>query len=79
MDQSRTPMPERIAKPCPWCGRTPEPDQPDHYGTNVSGKWGFMQCCGQGPEIRTGYKLWEEWKDAALAAWNERTPPDTEH
>lgn len=60
------------AKPCPWCGRIPDVNNDDHFSTDAGGKWGWLQCCGNGPEVRAGYRPLAEWRDAAIAAWNER-------
>lgn len=59
-------------KPCPFCGQTPDEDS--HY-VNQGTKWGGILCCIEGPEVRTGYKPWPHWKDAAVKEWNTRTPP----
>ena len=64
-------------KPCPWCGRTPDADDPATFATyHTGGKWGAVQCCAIGPEIRTGYRPLAEWKDAAIAAWDDRAEPE---
>ncbi|WP_435607674.1 Lar family restriction alleviation protein [Pseudomonas knackmussii] len=66
-------MPE--LKPCPFCGDTPGEDS---YALTDGGfKYGAISCgCGAvGPDVRTGYKDWPEWKDAAVAEWNERAIP----
>lgn len=59
-------------KACPFCGEHPGEDS--HVLTDGS-KYGAIQCgscCAIGPDVRTGYKEWPEWKDAAVEAWNER-------
>lgn len=63
-------MPE--LKPCPFCGSTPSEDS--HTLTDGGFKYGAIACgCGAiGPDVRTGYKQWPEWKEAAVAEWNER-------
>jgi len=65
------------ADKCPFCGKVfvnpPEPS----YVTDGSGKWGAIECgmCGaRGPDVRTGYKLFAEWRDEAVKAWNRRAP-----
>lgn len=56
-------------KPCPFCGEVPtEIRETDGF------KWGAVVCCITGPEVRTNYVPVAEWRDAAIAAWNERTP-----
>jgi len=56
-------------KPCPFCGKTPRPD--DYY-TDGAGKWGGIQCCIYGPDVRTHYEDWPAWKDRAIEEWNTR-------
>ena len=64
-------------KPCPFCGETPDITNPatfiDHQGT----KWGSVQCCALGPEVRTGYDVSKNapWHEDAIAAWNTRAAP----
>ncbi|HBO4889364.1 TPA: Lar family restriction alleviation protein [Pseudomonas aeruginosa] len=62
-------------KPCPFCGETPGVDSYAHADGGY--KYGSICCsCGViGPDVRTGYKKWPEWRDAAVAAWNERAVP----
>lgn len=62
-------------KPCPFCGSTPSEDS--HTLTDGGFKYGAIACgCGAiGPDVRTGYKQWPEWKEAAVAEWNERAIP----
>lgn len=61
-------------KPCPFCGETPDADNPDTFQSSQGRKWGYVVCCGQGPEVRTGYRPVSEWKDDAIAWWNSRSP-----
>lgn len=56
-------------KPCPFCGETPGPDD---YFVNQGTKYGGIQCCCEGPDVRTGYREWPAWKDDAIKAWNIR-------
>jgi Lar family restriction alleviation protein len=58
--------------PCPFCGETPTVFNTDHH---MGGKWGFVSCCCDGPQVRTGYQSEEHWRAEAIAAWNIRTPP----
>ncbi len=62
-------------KPCPFCGETPGEDSYAHADGGY--KYGAISCsCGViGPDVRTGYKKWPEWRDSAVAAWNERAVP----
>lgn len=62
-------------KPCPFCGDTPGDDS--YTLTDGGFKYGAISCgCGAvGPDVRTLYKQWPEWKDAAVAEWNERAIP----
>lgn len=66
-------MPE--LKPCPFCGDTPGEDS--YTLTDGGFKYGAISCgCGAiGPDVRTGYKDWPEWKDAAVEEWNARAIP----
>lgn len=59
-------------KACPFCGETPGPDS--YVLTDGGYKYGAIQCScsAQGPDVRTGYKDWPEWKQKAIDAWNER-------
>lgn len=59
-------------KPCPWCGKTPDINDSFSFWRDGGGKWGSVQCCCIGPDVRTGYGPLEEWKDEAIAAWNTR-------
>ncbi|MGZ2976711.1 Lar family restriction alleviation protein [Pseudomonas aeruginosa] len=62
-------------KPCPFCGETPGADSYAHADGGC--KYGAISCsCGViGPDVRTGYKKWPEWRDSAITAWNERAVP----
>ncbi|MCV4004481.1 Lar family restriction alleviation protein [Pseudomonas aeruginosa] len=62
-------------KPCPFCGETPGADSYAHADGGC--KYGAISCsCGViGPDVRTGYKTWPEWRDSAVTAWNERAVP----
>lgn len=59
-------MSEPIA--CPFCGEVPA----GFDSTEGSGKWGWVQCCIAGPDVRTGYKPLQYWREDAIAAWNTR-------
>src|SRR5687767_8078076 len=59
-------------EPCPFCGVVPPSDS---YYMNQGDKWGGIQCCIQGPEVRTYYEEWPKWKQAAIDAWNTRATP----
>lgn len=65
------------ADKCPFCGKCfVDPLKPS-YGTDGSGKWGFIECgqCGaRGPEVRTGYEPFPDWRDEAVKEWNRRAP-----
>ena len=63
---------ELKACPCPFCGDTPGEDA--HTLTDGGFKYGAIQCsCGaMGPDVRTEYKDWPHWKDAAIREWNTR-------
>lgn len=69
-------MSEQLAelKPCPWCGKVPDVNDPRTFWVDdsVGGKWGAVQCCGIGPDVRTGYGPVAEWREEAIAAWNHR-------
>lgn len=63
-------------KPCPFCGEVPDVDNPATFRHEVGDRWAAIVCCIVGPEIRAGiYTPLEEWKDEAIAAWNERAAP----
>lgn len=57
--------------PCPFCGEIP--DLAAVYMDEAT-KWGAIQCCCVGPEVRTGYQSQDAWENDAIAAWNQRTP-----
>lgn len=60
---------------CPWCGKVPDVDNPKVFQHETGSRWASLVCCVIGPEIRAGiYTPLEEWKDEAIAAWNERAP-----
>ena len=59
-------------KPCPFCGTTPDADDLSTFGMPNSSKWGAVQCCVGGPEVRTNYMPVEHWKQRAAEAWNTR-------
>jgi len=61
-----------VLLPCPFCGEVPTIDS-IRADDSQGGKWGSVNCCITGPEVRTGYKLVEHWRDAAISAWNRRT------
>jgi Lar family restriction alleviation protein len=59
-------------EPCPFCGTTPDVNNPATFQSDGGSKWGFVVCCCHGPEIRTNYRPVEEWRDKAISAWNKR-------
>lgn len=59
-------------KPCPFCGEIPDKNDEWTFQSNQGDKWGFVVCCCQGPEVRTGYQPVEKWRNEAIKAWNER-------
>ena len=63
---------------CPFCGLTPDINDPNTFQTNQGTKWGFVVCCCNGPEVRTSYKEASYWRDDAIAAWNTRALLPTE-
>lgn len=64
-------------KPCPFCGEVPDVNNPATFHREVGDRWARVVCCIEGPEIRSGfYTPLEEWKDEAIAAWNERPIED---
>ena len=67
MSESETPL-----LPCPFCGETPDVNNPHTFQSNQGDKWGYVVCCCCGPEVRTGYGPVETWRDDAIAAWNRR-------
>lgn len=60
--------------PCPFCGETPDIDNPATFQDSQGTKWGAVVCCCTGPEVRTGYQSVEHWKANAIEAWNRRAP-----
>lgn len=58
--------------PCPFCGSKPDSEDPMTFGKSPGGKYGFVTCCCEGPEIRLGRADEESWKIQAAAAWNRR-------
>lgn len=61
--------------PCPFCGLVPDVNNPATFRHETGDRWASVVCCIVGPEIRAGiYTPLEEWKDEAIAAWNERAP-----
>jgi hypothetical protein len=63
---------------CPFCGETPNYDSENTYGLRDGGyKYGCVVCqCGAlGPDVRTGYKDWTDWREDAAKAWNDRAQP----
>jgi len=71
-DESGEEMTNEKLKPCPFCGDVPDVDNPATFQSNQGTKWGFVVCCCNGPEVRTGYGPVDEWKAEAIAAWNQR-------
>lgn len=59
-------------KPCPFCGETPDQDDPLTFQDIQGAKWGSVVCCCTGPEVRTCYESVEHWRDDAAEAWNTR-------
>ena len=59
-------------KPCPFCGETPDINGEWTFQSDQGDKWGHVVCCCRGPEVRTGYRPVSEWRDKAIAAWNDR-------
>jgi Lar family restriction alleviation protein len=61
-------------KPCPFCGHTPDINNPNTFQESQGTKWGAVVCgC---TEVRTGYGPLEDWKDDAIKAWNRRASSD---
>lgn len=65
------------AAPCPWCGEIPDINNDASFRLTDGVKYGALQCCVTGPEVRTDYKDVDHWRAAAVAAWNDRSaaPP----
>jgi hypothetical protein len=60
-------------KPCPFCGRVPDVNDPATFLHETGSRWASVVCCIVGPEVRAGfYTPLDEWKDEAIAAWNQR-------
>ncbi|HXU93215.1 MAG TPA: hypothetical protein VFP33_06110 [Gallionella sp.] len=64
-------------KPCPWCGEKPNTELDSAFRLTDGMKYGALQCCVVGPEVRTDYKPVSHWKASAIKAWNDRTPTVT--
>jgi hypothetical protein len=62
------------AKPCPFCGKTPDVNDPNTF-TAETRQWASLLCCITGPEVRASYMPLEHWREDAIAAWNERSTP----
>lgn len=58
--------------PCPFCGSKPNPEDPMTFGKSPGGKYGFVTCCCEGPEVRLGRSDEESWQLQAASAWNKR-------
>lgn len=64
---------------CPFCGRTDlDPTVDGVFQLTDGYKWGAVVCCIRGPEVQTAYKELDHWRQAAIDAWEDRTPPITE-
>jgi hypothetical protein len=61
--------------PCPFCGETPDINNPATFASNQGDKWGAVVCCCTGPEVRTGYQAVGFWMDDAITEWNRRALP----
>jgi Lar family restriction alleviation protein len=63
-------------KPCPFCGDVPDVTKEGHFPDSQGTKWGNLMCgcSAMGPEVRTHYGPWTEWRAAAIEAWNTRAP-----
>jgi hypothetical protein len=73
MSDLPNPTVEPLLLPCPFCGETPDANNPATFRHETGDRWARVVCCIEGPEIRAGiYTPLEEWKDEAIAAWNER-------
>lgn len=60
-------------KPCPFCGVTPDIDLDSTFMARDGGKYGAVNCCCEGPSVRTNYAPVFEWRDRAIAEWNKRS------
>lgn len=58
--------------PCPWCGEVPDISTDAAFRLTDGVKYGALGCCVTGPEVRTDYKDVPHWREAAIAAWNDR-------
>ena len=60
--------------PCPFCGDTPS--EVSFVFSDGGYKYGAIQCsCGViGSDVRTDYKDFPHWRDAAVEQWNTRAP-----
>lgn len=68
------PINNTVLKPCPWCGRIPQ-DEPASFVDTQGTKWGALicgNCSATGPEVRTGYRPLDQWKEKAIEEWNNR-------
>lgn len=75
MPQSDDKIMQLLAKalPCPFCG-----EQPTTLREVDTSKWGAVECCCTGPEVRTGYEDVEHWAEAAVEEWNKRVSPQND-
>jgi hypothetical protein len=64
--------------PCPFCGRTPDVNNPYTFQHIETSKYGGVICCVRGPEVHTDWKHMEHWRDAAIEKWNTRAPMSIE-
>lgn len=74
LDSHIDPQGVGLILPCPFCGKTPDATDARSFNLESGGKWGAVQCCIIGPEVRTRYEPLESWRDEAIAAWNTRAP-----
>jgi hypothetical protein len=63
-------------KDCPFCGDTPNIEDPNTFRVTQGGKWGALTCCSEGPEVRTSYAPLTEWRKDAIKEWNSRPIED---
>jgi hypothetical protein len=63
-------------KDCPFCGNTPDIEDPNTFRVTQGGKWGALICCSEGPEVRTSYAPSTEWRKDAIKEWNSRPIED---
>ena len=59
--------------PCPFCGEVPKIENITFCAAT---KWGAVHCCCVGPEVRTGYRDVDQWRDEAIEEWNIRASED---